>query len=279
MEYERMRSLEEPYKLWIGVMGNPGVHRHSDLEFAYCFSGEFDMEVDKKICTVRTGDLLILSPMSSHGGLVTQRGDLHVLSAILGSSFLKNYFPGLPKINFQKQVFSLREGNGESAELRNLLEETIQLCRDSSPIAALKKTGNLYKITAYLIEMFATKADDIVPKKGEIRKMESVERALDLIYSQYATELDVDAAAIVSGYSKSNFCRVFKEVVGESFHKRLNRYRIHCATGLLCETSMQIADIAVEVGFHETKSFCRVFREIMGTTPGEYRNVYKAGTQ
>lgn len=272
MKYESMRPLENPYKLWIGAMGMMEEHRHSDFELAYCFSGEFDIEVDKKLYTVKTGDLLIIPPMFSHGSLVRRRGEVRTLSAILGSSFLKNYFSDLPGIYFQRQVFSLNEATGDAAALRSLFEETIRLCRDPSPTAALKKTGNLYRITAYLIELFAHKSEDFVPQNGELRKIASVERALELIYSQYTAALDVDVAAEVSGYSKSNFCRVFREVVGESFHKHLNRYRINCATGLLRETSMQISDIAVEVGLPETKSFCRVFREIMGMTPGEYRS-------
>ena len=100
-----------------------------------------------------------------------------------------------------------------------------------------------------------------------------VDEDVTLSAQETGIALDVDAAAEVSGYSKSNFCRVFREVVGESFHKHLNRYRINCATGLLRETSMQVSDIAVEVGLPETKSFCRVFREIMGMTPGEYRSM------
>ena len=80
-------------------------------------------------------------------------------------------------------------------------------------------------------------------------------------------------AARAAGCSTSNFCRTFKTIVGESFHKRLNRHRISCALGLLRESSMQISDIAAEVGFPEAKSFCRVFRDIMGMTPGEYRRM------
>lgn len=277
MKYESMRPIESPYKLWIGAMGKMEEHRHSDLELAYCFSGEFDIEVDKKLCTVKAGELLIVPPMLSHGGLVRHRGEVRALSAILGSSFLKNYFPDLSGIHFPVQVCSLNRATGDAAALRSLFEETIRLCRDPSPTAALKKTGNLYRIIAYLIELFALRNEDSVPQNGEMRKIASVERALELIYSQYTTALDVDAAAMVSGYSKSNFCRVFREVVGESFHKHLNRYRINCATGLLRETSLQIADIAAEVGLPETKSFCRVFRETMGMTPGEYRARERCG--
>lgn len=273
MQYESMRPLEAPYKLWIGAMGNFTEHRHSDLEFSYCFSGEFTIEIEKKIYSVKSGDLLIIPPMFSHGNPVIHKEKVQVLSAILGLSFLKNYSTDLFGLRFQNLLFPLNRECDEHLKLQHLLEETIQLCRNPSPTSALKKTGNLYNITAYLIELFAANSSVIPLSHSDRRKISSVERALEIIYHQYPSAIDVDQAAAAAGYSKSNFCRVFKEVVGESFHKRLNRHRINCSMGLLCATSMSISDIATSVGFPETKSFCRVFREIMGITPSEYRDI------
>ena len=78
-------------------------------------------------------------------------------------------------------------------------------------------------------------------------------------------------AADLAGYGKSNFCKIFKAITGDTFHNVLNRHRIENAYMYLSETDMTVADIGSEVGFSDTKSFCRVFKSIIGSTAGEYR--------
>ena len=101
--------------------------------------------------------------------------------------------------------------------------------------------------------------------------MENIDKALDLIYYNYKEPLTVEYAARITGYSKSNFCKTFKKIVGESFHTTLNRQRIRCSLDLLSATDLSVAEISSEVGFSEAKAFCRVFRAIYGTTPGKYK--------
>ncbi|MBR2342764.1 MAG: helix-turn-helix domain-containing protein [Clostridia bacterium] len=273
MRYEQMRPDDRPYKLWIGAMRCGGEHIHADFEFAYCFVGGFEIDIDRKSYSVNTGDLLLIPPMALHGGAKKSNEELRVLSGILGISFLKNYLPSLRELFFDTPIISLDGADGNLRELRALLDDTVRLCMSPSPTSSLRKTGNLYKIIASLIELTSSQKAPAARRAEELHRIESVERALELIYSRYNTPIDVEEAARAAGCSTSNFCRTFKTIVGESFHKRLNRHRISCALGLLRESSMQISDIAAEVGFPEAKSFCRVFRDIMGMTPGEYRRM------
>ena len=97
------------------------------------------------------------------------------------------------------------------------------------------------------------------------------EKAIELIHYNYKEPLPIEYVAEITGYSKSNFCKIFKKVVGESFHRALNRRRVECAAGLLDVTNLSVAEISEEVGFSESKAFCRVFKAIYGITPGEYR--------
>ena len=272
MYYESIRPDDSPYKLWNGAMGDFGEHRHADIEFTYCFSGQFRICIDKVEYLVREGELLLIPPMVLHGKITGREGEVHSLSAILGVSFLKNYYPNIKGLSFQGPVLQVKP-HGQTAELHRLLCETGELCRTPTNTSDIRKTGNLYKIIACLIEQFSRSAEDGEKRYGEARRIESVERALELIYLRYNTPLSVDTVCEAAGYSKSNFCRIFKEIVGESFHKRLNRHRINCSLGLLRESSMQISDIALSVGFPEVKSFCRVFKEIIGQTPGDYRRM------
>lgn len=59
-----------------------------------------------------------------------------------------------------------------------------------------------------------------------------------------------------------------------NFFEFINFYRIQDAAFLLTETdadSLQITEIAYQVGFNNRTSFYRAFKKEFGVTPSEYR--------
>jgi len=81
----------------------------------------------------------------------------------------------------------------------------------------------------------------------------------------------VEDAAAVTGYGKSNFCKIFKNITGETFHDALNRRRVENACFYLRETAVTVTDIAPLTGFSDAKTLCRVFKAVTGMSPGQYR--------
>lgn len=148
----------------------------------------------------------------------------------------------------------------------------VAICRDRSDFSELLMKGNLYKISAYLLKEFT----DENSQTKDLSEVANIESAMQLIESKYSEHLTVECAAELTGYSKSNFCKIFKKITGETFHTALNRRRIKIAGYLLQETAEQIDDIAIKVGFTDSKTFYRVFKSVTGTTPGAYRKKQKA---
>ena len=95
------------------------------------------------------------------------------------------------------------------------------------------------------------------------------------IYNCYYMQLNVEDVSTYCGYSKSNFCKIFKEITGETFHNTLNSHRIDVACMLLHDTNYTIEKIAQETGFTDIKSFCRVFKKLKGQNASEYRKNLK----
>ncbi len=73
--------------------------------------------------------------------------------------------------------------------------------------------------------------------------------------------------------SESYFSYLFKEVTKENFSDYLEKIRMDKATELLSTTSMNIADIAKEVGYNNTASFRRAFKRLGNITPAEVRKI------
>ena len=61
-------------------------------------------------------------------------------------------------------------------------------------------------------------------------------------------------------------------MVGESPYKFLLNIRMTEAKYLLTETSIQIADIAKNVGYDDPYYFSRIFKKYTGQSPSAYRS-------
>ncbi len=270
MLYQKILTGETPYHVRVCDLDAFGEHRHADMEFNYCISGDFDIIIDKNLYHIKAGEIAVISPMVSHGIPQSEYRGKRVLTVTLGASFLKKHFTRFSKNQFPSPVCVLSDLSEAHKKLRLLLEESAELCDAQGENAELMLEGNLYKICAYLINQFSTEGAG-EQNDTDLRMVENIEKALELIYYHYAEPLTVEDAAIATGYGKSNFCKIFKLIAGDTFHNLLNRQRVENACGFLSETAMPISEIAQEVGFADAKTFCRVFKTILGITPGEYR--------
>ncbi len=271
MLYQKILTAEAPYQLVLGKLNEFTEHRHADIEFHFCVKGSFDIIIDKHPYHLSEGDMALISSGISHA-VPKPKSDRLVLTAILGTSFLKKHFVNFSSSPFFNTVISLKNAQGNRQALLDALNETVLLQpQHTDDRAQLLITANLFKICAFLL-------DELLPIENntstlDLKTVANIENALELIYYNYKDEISVDDAAFASGYGKSNFCKIFKRITGLSFHQALNKHRISVACGLLRQTNMSITDIVQEVGFGETKTFCRVFREIESLTPTEYRKL------
>lgn len=268
MIYQKILTDERPYHMRKGPLNGFCEHRHADIEFNYCLEGGFDIVIEKKKYRVEAGQMSFVRPMASHE-IPRLDEERKVITVVVGSTFLKKYFPLFTAAHNAPAIIKLDGEKHSQTEIRRLFAECGELLDEPTKNTELLLTGNLYKICAYLLSELPEV--DGAEDNYELKMIASVDRALEMIYYDYPKPLTVEDAAAATGYGKSNFCKIFKTVVGDTFHRTLNRQRIRSACGLLTETRMSISSIAEEVGFGEAKTFCRVFGEIMGMTPREYR--------
>jgi transcriptional regulator GlxA family with amidase domain len=105
---------------------------------------------------------------------------------------------------------------------------------------------------------------------GKLRNR-MLQRVLDRMKADLATDLDLSTLAVESGYSRSHFLRTFRAAMGCSPHQCLTRLRVEQAQTMLRETSISLIDIALDCGFSSHAHFSNTFRQIAGVTPSEYR--------
>ena len=115
-----------------------------------------------------------------------------------------------------------------------------------------------------------------VPRPSPCGKLRNrlLQRVLDRMKADLATDLDLGTLAAESGYSRSHFLRTFRAAMGCSPHQCLTRLRVEQAKTILRENSISLIDIALDCGFSSHAHFSNTFRQIVGVTPSEYRRTH-----
>lgn len=268
MIYQKLLVGKCPYLVSVvGKIETFAKHRHPEIELNYCFGGTCPVIVEGKKYTIKSGELLVIGSMTAHEYPENTDETCRMMVIELGPVLLPGYFEMLVKATSENDVMKVDPNN--KSELYTLFNEIIEIYKNPGDFADLIIKGSLYKICAYMLR----ESENISKRNssGEMRLVSSVEKALELIYDEYGTNLTVERASDVCGYGKSNFCKIFRRVTGNTFHNILNRYRITIACNLLDKTDYTVEQIAEEVGFSEAKTLCRVFKSVMGITTGEYR--------
>lgn len=273
MFYQNILTEISPYQARVGYLEGFDEHRHADIELNYCIKGRFEVVIDKKNYKINEGEMILISPMAAHSFPYNTNRERSVLTIIVGVSFLKNFFSYFSKAKQEIYVISEDKSSETHKKLYSVLNETAEFCQQKDRNNELQIRGNLYKICSYLIDELTSSSDFSKEENKELVKVANIERALEMIYYDHSKPLTIEEAAVATGYGKSNFCKIFKSITGDTFHNVLNRQRVESACGLLSETDMSVSEIAARVGFGETKTFCRVFKSVTSCTPGQYRKM------
>jgi AraC-like DNA-binding protein len=100
-----------------------------------------------------------------------------------------------------------------------------------------------------------------VPRPSPCGKLQRLllQRVLDRMKADLATDLDLDTLAAESGYSRSHFLRTFRAAMGCSPHQCLTRLRVEQAKTILREYATSLIDIALACGFFQP---CPLFQHV-----------------
>ncbi len=95
--------------------------------------------------------------------------------------------------------------------------------------------------------------------------------ALAYIERHFQEDITVMELAGLTHYSERQFLRLFKEATGYRPMQYITRLRIQTACRLLCETELNVTEIAERCGYTDSSYFSRVFQQKCGIRPKAYR--------
>jgi two-component system response regulator YesN len=99
-----------------------------------------------------------------------------------------------------------------------------------------------------------------------------VAKAKEYIAEKYREDISLENVANYVYLNKVYFCRLFKQVVGESFNDYLTLVRMQKAIELLRDSRNRVHEVCELVGYKSPRHFYKLFKRHTGCTPSEYRN-------
>ena len=271
MLYQKLLMGEKPYHIAINRLNGFEAHRHPDIEFLFCLKGSCNIVVDKRPLHLTEGCLAAVGSMIPHETLKSDNNRTLVIE--VGPVLLGEYFEPLAKLNFPSPLLHLEAHE----ELHALFLETAGIIESNLPFSELSIRGSILKICACILQKLMESGPSAASRN--LISIANIEKALEMIDNRFHEPLSVEDAASMCGYGKSNFCRIFKNITGDTFHNLLNRRRIQAAQVLLKETDAAMESIALQTGFIDAKSLCRAFRRSEDMTPGTFRAKFREASK
>lgn len=230
----------------------------SNYLMIYCTDGEGTLTVDKKRCSIRSGDLILLPRNQPHNYQASIKNPwtiywLH-FDGLLADAFYQHTQLNMPCINIgvQPRVVRIFDGLSELRRGAYQLAEFVQGCHQ------------LQALLSYIALL-------VRQQKPQTSKALDGERLRAIMQEHVHGQLNLDALAAEAKLSKYHFSKKFKAQTGESPIQYFINMKIQRACYLLDSTSQPVKQIAAALGYDDAYYFSRLFKKNIGLSPREYR--------
>lgn len=157
-----------------------------------------------------------------------------------------------------------------------LVSKARALCKKMRKAKGFLKLSFLFQLLHHLAEYPTserlTTEQEISSTNTQLNNS-AVERTFRFLYAHYQENLTLDMIANYANQNASALCRSFKQASGYTLFQFINRLRIEKACSLLRNSSLNVTQIAYQVGFNSLTNFHIQFKKLTGTIPNEYKKL------
>jgi AraC-like DNA-binding protein len=112
-------------------------------------------------------------------------------------------------------------------------------------------------------------------RKSQRKNHSNIYAVKEYIEKKPHLHFTLDNLAEMSGLSRYFFCRIFKELTGDSPINYVNRCRINAAKRLLIETEKSVKEIMLQSEFDNESHFLRLFKSQVTVNPSAFRQSHR----
>lgn len=238
-------------------------HSHPVWEWYLQMHGVTRWFADRKLWTIRPGDLLGVAPNTRHALAETPGGSHHFYYAALdptrGLGRQRDLTATWP---VGVKVVHLTNAEGLIDPFAQLIKE-LTVSQDFLDIGLrLVVDRLLLEVTRRLQQGPANRAFGIHPAVQEVKT---------IIDREYSRVLPLQELADTVGLAPNYLAGLFSAQLARSPHQYQTELRLDRAKQLLTTSDLSITAIAAEVGFSSGQHFARAFKTFVGATPRAFR--------
>lgn len=254
-------------------------HWHTNPEIIMPTENIYTVECYNQIITLREGDIVLICPGCIHTLYAPEKGRRIIFQADINPLRFMKEIETLVTIISPLIVITPENFPSIYDKVKSLLleikNEYLSSSTSFSEVSIYSKTLEI--ITLIGRSRAAAGMETTSPDAPRMQE-EYIEKFIEIcnyISAHCSDELNLEAVASMSGFSKFYFSRLFKQFTNVSFYKYVNQKRIEKAAEMLTEPNISITNVALSCGFESLSSFIRMFKIVKGCTPTEFRNMYQ----
>lgn len=256
-------------------------HHHNFFEMFFVLEGRCIHQVGENTSVLHRGDLCFIQPKVTHSLDVNDESVIidvlirrstfrqYFYSILRGDNLLSNFFMStlLSKPGIDFLLFHTRED-------MDLHYAFIELCSETfDQEAYYNELINAVVTKIFVLLLRRYMADCELPANQPNTSDEAIRIARYI--QDHATEVTLASLAEDFHYSPEHASRMIRHFTGQTFTELLTNIRLENAKQLLRDTSLNVLDVAVQIGYEGSDQFIRVFRKHTGQTPNAYRRKYQ----
>ena len=243
------------------------LHSHAVYELLYIKKGTVSLVIEGKKIRISDGSVIFIIPSEKHKLVSMTNKEFEYCSLAFDKTVFGN--DENPCRNFFDNILINRFLNLPE----RLLNRFSQLCTEKeigAPGYEVMQYAFLYQVFSHIVSTNQYQLITIIQKQIKYN-ISAVQVVIDYVQKNYMEILNFDELLKLTNYSKSHFCKIFKETTGMNLTEYINKYRIERACLELQFTTKNITEIATQTGFNNIQYFSRVFKEFMNCTPKQYQ--------
>ncbi len=252
-------------------------HCHNYIEFNFTVKGQAKEKINGIEHVLKPGTFTLLFPHHIHEietspenpllmfvgsirieSFYDRKGDFLALTELLS----KAAFDEIPYNYFDEQV---------TEDITNILSSMLKELSDSKLWSTLMFKS---KLTELLITFDRNRSNSSFTEgKQTLCQKSGVWDIITYVSQNYYKEISLQSLSEEFHMSIPHISSSFHQLLGENFHRYLEKLRLAQACNLLLSTDSSVLDICFETGFTSYKTFSRVFFKNLKLSPTEYRKL------
>ena len=243
------------------------LHSHAVYELLYIKKGTVSLQITGKKNKLMGGKVIFILPSEKHKLVSMTNKEFEYCSFVFDKTIFGN--EDNPCRIFFDSILINRFLDFPDW----LLNRFYQLCSEKeigTPGYEVMQYAFLFQVFSHIVSTKQYQLITIIRTQTK-QNISAVQVVIEYIQKNYMENLSFDELLQLTNYSKSHFCKIFKDTTGMNLTEYINKYRVERACLELQFTKKNITEIAMQTGFNNIQYFSRIFKEYMDCSPKQYQ--------